>query len=125
MLSNIGNYTDTSVSLEPKAGFKAKDGKLSGYPVIEFFPYPNEYEKVKEIAGSTLPKILVISDSYGGNIFPYLAEGFGKSVRIFDAWRYQLNEDIVNNEKPDIVLVIALEANLRSMLKYRSTAKPK
>lgn len=121
MLSNIGSYKDTTVNLEPKSGFRAQEAKVVGYPVIEGFPYPLDYEKVREIPGSAKPKILVITDSYGASIFPYIAEEFGRSVRIFDAWRYQLNEDIVNNEKPDVVLVIALEANLRNLLKYRST----
>jgi alginate O-acetyltransferase complex protein AlgJ len=124
MLSNIGNYSDFSIKLEPKSGFMAKDVKPAGYPVIPGFPYPWEYEMDKEIPGLSKPKILIITDSYGVNIFPFIAEGFGRSVKIFDAWQYKLNEDIVASEKPDVVLVIALESNLRSMLKYRATLNP-
>jgi alginate O-acetyltransferase complex protein AlgJ len=121
MLSNIGGYSDISIKLEPATGFKAKDVKAAGYPVIPGFPYPGEYEIDKEVPGSSLPRIVIIADSYGKNIFPFLAENFSRSVKIFDAWQYKLNEDIVNAEKPDVVLVIALESNLRSLLKYSTT----
>jgi hypothetical protein len=125
MLSNIGNYTDYSYQVEPKSGFQAKDVKSAGYPVVQGFPYPWEYELDKEIQGSSKPKILVICDSFGGNIFPFIAEDFSRSVKIFDSWQFKLNEDIVNSEKPDIVLVIALESNIRGMLKFQSRLNPK
>lgn len=121
MLSNISGYKDIAVKPVPKSGFKAQDVKLAGYPSIPGFPYPGEYEVDKEVPGSKEPKILIIADSYGKNIFPFIAEHFSRSVKIFDAWQYKLNEDIVNAEKPDIVLVIALESNLRSLLKYATT----
>jgi hypothetical protein len=125
MLSNVGDYRDYSFQIEPKSGFQARDVKAAGYPVVEGFPYPWEYEMDKEIAGSTKPRILIITDSYGNNIFPFLAEGFSRSVKIFDSWQYKLNEDIVNSEKPDVVLLIALESNIRSMLKFQSRLNPK
>jgi alginate O-acetyltransferase complex protein AlgJ len=127
MLSNIGGYSDIAIKLEPRAGFKAKDVKAAGYPVIPGFPYPGEYEFDKEVPGSSQPRIVIIADSYGKNIFPFIADNFSRSVKIFDAWQYKLNEDVVNAEKPDVVLVIALESNLRSLLKFATTnpVKPK
>jgi hypothetical protein len=121
MLSNINIYRDYSFELKPKKGFQAVDVPPAGYPVVKGFAYPKDYEKDKEIKGSTKPKILIITDSYGVNIFPFLAENFSRSVKIFDAWQYKLNEDIVNSEKSDVVLVIVLESNLRSMLKNKSS----
>lgn len=125
MLSGIGNYSDYTFQLIPKSGFQAQDVTPAGYPVVKGFPYPADYEKDKEIKGSAKPKILIITDSYGVNIFPFIAEGFGRSVKIFDAWQYKLNEDLVNAEKPDIVLLIALESNVRTLLKYQSRLDPK
>ncbi len=120
MLSNVGDYTDTHFELNPKSGFTAKNVAPYGYPVIKGFAYPWDYEVDKEKADTRLPKIVIISDSYGTAIFPFIAEKFRRSVKIFDAWQYKLNEDIIENEKPDIVLTIVLEANLRNMLLYSS-----
>ncbi len=125
MLSYTGNYSDYSYKLAPKSGFQAVDVKSAGYPVVPGFPYPWEYEMDKEIQGSSKPKILIICDSFGGNIFPFIAEDFGRSVKIFDSWQFKLNEDIVNSEKPDVMLVIALESNIRSMLINQSRLNPK
>ena len=121
MLSNIEGYKDFEVKLQPESGFKAKDVKAIGYACVPGFPYPHEFEMDKEITGSDLPRIIIITDSYGANIFPFIADHFSRSVKIFDSWQYKLNEDIVNAEKPDIVLVITLESNLKSLLKNAYT----
>lgn len=125
MLSNIGNYSDYLFQLTPKSGFQAKDVKTMGYPVVSGFPYPWEYEKNKEIGDSKKPKILIVSDSFGGDIFPFIAEEFSRSVKIFDSWQYKLNEDIVKSEKPDIFLLIGSEAAIRNMLNFQSHLNPK
>ena len=53
-------------------------------------------------------------------MFPFLAENFSVTEKIFDKWEYKLNESIVENEKPDVFLMIVLESNLRNIIKYRS-----
>jgi len=123
MLSNTQLFKDSVFELVPKGGFKSEEYQKVGYPPVEGFPYPWEHETVRVIKGSDKPKILIISDSYGGNIFPYISDCFGRSVKIFDSWQYKLNEDIVNTEKPDVVLLIVLEANLRNMLEHQSRLK--
>lgn len=123
MLSNTQLFTDSVFELVPKGGFKSEEYQKVGYPPVEGFPYPWEHETVRVIKGSDKPKILIISDSFGGNIFPYISDSFGRSVKIFDSWQYKLNEDIVNAEKPDVVLLIVLEANLRNMLEHQSRLK--
>ena len=57
-------------------------------------------------------------------LYPLLSEEFSRTVRIFDAWQYKLNEDIIEKEKPDIVILLALEANLRNLLSSASRFKP-
>lgn len=121
MLS-VDSYTDTTFEVVPKNGFQAINVAPAGYLVTKGFPYPKEFEKDKERKGKKL-KILIVSDSFGGNFMPYLAEQFGRTVLIFDAWQYKLNEDIVKSEKPDIFLLITLESKLRNMQNY--PARPK
>jgi hypothetical protein len=109
--------------LVPKKGFVSSEVPKTGYPIIPGFPYPYAYEADREIPGSKQPRILIISDSFGEAIFPFISERFSRSVKIFDAWQFKLNEDIVANEKPDVVLVVVLESNLRNMLKHQSRLK--
>ncbi len=120
MFSDTTLFSDIYYNLKPKLGFNAKHKNPVGYPCVPNFPYPWEYELNKEIKDSKNPKVLIISDSFGGNIYPFLAEQFSRTVKIFDSWQFKLNEDIVNNEKPNIVLVIGLEANIKNILDYQS-----
>jgi len=123
MLATNETFKDTVYKLVPKLGFKAIDVPKVGYPIVAGFAY--QYEQNKEIKKAKKPKLLVISDSFGINIFPFLAENFSRSVKIFDAWQYKLNEDIVEAEKPNVVLLIVLESKIRLLLKYQSRLKKK
>lgn len=120
MFGDTSLFTGDVIHLEPKSGFLGQDVPNVGYPVTEGFVYPSEFEMCKEIKGSDKPRILIISDSFGGNLFLFLSEQFSRSVKIFDSWEYKLNKSIVKNEKPDIVLLVILESNLRNVLKYQS-----
>lgn len=120
MISYAISCPDSAFTFTPKAGLHSKEVKKSNYPVVKGFPYPNEYERAFEIPDSQKPSILLISDSFGGKIFPFFNESFSRSVKIFDSWQYKLNEEIVKNEKPDIMLLMILESNIRFMLQYKS-----
>lgn len=119
-LGNLSFFKDIKYQLSPKSGFQAKEIPKVGYIPDKDFPYPNEYETRKEIKNSEKPTLLLISDSFGEDAFPFLAENFKKTIRIWDNWKYKLNEEIVNKEKPDIVLLIIHEKNLRLLLKNQS-----
>lgn len=119
MLSNVGNTIDSANMLTPRNGFRSQDAAKADYPAPETFPYPWEYEMVREKHTAKKPAILIISDSFGGNLFPFIAEGFGRSVKLFDAWEYKRNEDIIAKEKPDVVLVMVLESKLRLLGKKK------
>ena len=123
MFGNIDLFKDQNFSVIPKLGFKAKAGKKFGYLPVEGFAYPESHETVNEIKDSNLPKIVVISDSFGGIMFPFLSESFSKTVKIFDSWQYKLNEEVIKNEKPDVVLLIVWEPHLRSILDFQSRLK--
>lgn len=120
MLGDLDVFSEDSLALIPQNGFLAKTVEKVGYPPVSGFVYPWEYEWVKEINGSKKPRLLIISDSFGEGVFPFLSENFSRTVKIFDAWQYKLNEDIVANEKPDAVLLMIDEPILRSFLKFTS-----
>jgi alginate O-acetyltransferase complex protein AlgJ len=97
-------------------------GVKAGYPSPKGFSYPDEYELVRLNPDTTLPRIVVIRDSFFTALLPYMSENFSKSVYIFDNWKYERQEEIVTQEKPDIVLLMLLESNLSQVLS--SLAKP-
>ena len=92
---------------------KSKPSYKYNFPVTEDFPYTNDFEKVhRNSSDTTLPKILVIRDSFGDQLVPFLKEPFSESVFIFDGWNYGLNKDIIETVKPDIVIFLGLETHL-------------
>ncbi len=117
MLSNTYEANDSSFQISPHDGFQSEEAAKANYPVPYGFPYLGEYENVREKKESKKPTILIISDSFGSSLFPFVAEGFGRSVKIFDGWHYYRNDSIIENEKPDIVLLMVLESNLRTLTK--------
>ncbi len=115
---------DTLVEVRPLLGNQPKVMPNVPYPGIPQFGFAYEYETRLAIEGSRQPKLLLITDSFGRLFFPFIATQFRESVRIFDAWQYALNAPIVQNEQPDVVLLMVLESNLRNILQHLSHEKP-
>lgn len=65
-------------------------------------------------------KVLIFRDSFTSGILPYLKESFGEILFI---WDYKLNKELIEQEKPDILIHIIVERNITqlSALKTRST----
>jgi hypothetical protein len=102
--------------LIPRERVRSAEGEKKGYVPPEKFPYPALFEEVREIKGSSLPALLIISDSFGNYVFPLLSEKFSRTVKIWDNWEYRLNEAIVESERPDVVLLVIHEKNLQKLL---------
>jgi alginate O-acetyltransferase complex protein AlgJ len=109
MMGIYEGVSENKITCRPKFDLKSKIGEESGYPVPPYFGYVKEYEKVFITENDSLPKMLMIRDSFGGTLIPYFRDHFSKSVFIFDAWQHEFNEDIVLNEKPDIYIQLVLE----------------
>jgi hypothetical protein len=88
------------------------------YTPLEGFAYPEEYEIVYESNNDSLPKILMIRESFGTAAMPFIAQNSSRSVFIFDAWQHKFNDAIFYNEKPDIYIQFVMEGFLRQMLRY-------
>jgi alginate O-acetyltransferase complex protein AlgJ len=119
MLGDLDIYSEPCTEVIPKNGFKSSIADKGNYPITPGFAYPWEFEEVREIKGSKKPKLLIISDSFGKNIFPFLAENFSKTVKIFDAWQYNLNANVIDGEKPDILLLQIDEPILRNFIRNK------
>jgi len=116
MLNMPEEYPDIEVMLSPKFETKATWGKKENYIIPEDFYYKKEYEIVKYVPGSNQPKIMIIRDSFINALIPYIDETFSRTVYIWDNWKYQLNKPIVENEKPDVLLILLVEKNLINLL---------
>ena len=104
---------DVVVSIKKK---QAVEGKKAGYKPRPDFIYPKEFEIVREIPGSNMPKIVIIRDSYIYAMVPFLDETFAKTLYIYDTNVYGVNETVISKEKPDIVLIMIYEPHLINLI---------
>lgn len=69
---------------------------------------PEEHVDIHKFVNSNArsPKILMMRDSFGDAMIPYLRETFSESIFI---WKYNLDKKLVEAEKPDIVVLQVVE----------------
>lgn len=96
---------------------KAVLAKKYGFPPKKGFAYAYKYERrfINKDTSSDLT-ILIIRDSFGDQIEPFIKESFHESVFIFDSWSYKLNKEIIAVVKPDIVVFISYEVHIESFI---------
>lgn len=63
-----------------------------------------------------LPKAVMFRDSYATNLMPFLSENFRELV-YYEEWNYKLDKDLIDSEKPDIVIYELVEKNISELLK--------
>ena len=112
---NLATDTDYRVSFIDSAQYALCENPERKYKAPAGFAYPWEYEWRYTTNQEQHPKILVIRDSYCAAIIPFLTPWFKESVLIFDAWQYGSNDDIIRQEKPDIVLLMIYEPHIRNI----------
>lgn len=116
LLGNLDIYQDLEYEPVRRSGFRAKPVTRRDYTPPAEFPHPAEYEIKKEIPGSDKPRLLIFSDSFGEYVFNYTAESFSRTTKIFGGWRYVIDKNIVEKEKPDVVLLVVHEPLIPSIL---------
>ncbi len=109
MMGIYEGVTENKITCKPSFKVRSKEGIKANYEIPKYFGYKTEYERVFVTDNDSLPKLLMIRDSFGGTLMPFMSEHFRKSVYIFDAWKHEFNEDIVIKEKPDIYIQLVLE----------------
>jgi alginate O-acetyltransferase complex protein AlgJ len=117
---NIENEIgDMNYSPTPKTGFKWALDTAKKYPVTKDFPFPKEFELHYHQNDTTLPDVLLIRDSFGKSLIPYLAERCHNCVAIWDKWQYGLNEAIIKDSKPDLVIYLINESQIKNLMHVR------
>jgi alginate O-acetyltransferase complex protein AlgJ len=94
---------------------RAKPGKKGGIKPPPGVP-DGHFEMVRETGDATLPKALLIRDSFTDALMPFLDETFQRTVYIFDDWHYDFNRVVVENEKPDLVILVMYEPNISVLI---------
>lgn len=118
-LSRLAGLQDfyTEMTFNPVPGSpKARELPKSGYPPPKLFGYPAEYEQVRGVPDTTLPRIVVIRDSFFSPLLGPFSEHFSRSVFLFDGWHYGPNYNIIEKERPDIVLLQVYEPHLVNII---------
>ena len=98
-------------------GYAAQKAQLFNFKAPKDFPYPWEYE-YHFINKKALNKkrVLIIRDSYGVSIMPFLNYTFSETLYIYDNWKYAINKEIVDTYKPDLIIFLTLETNLKNII---------
>lgn len=73
------------------------------------------WKTVTETAVSDRPKALIFRDSFTNFMMPFLDESFSKTVYIFDKWNYDYHREVVENVKPDLVILLIYEPLLYNL----------
>lgn len=84
-----------------------------GFEMPANFLYPDYFEL--HFVNKKSPnkyKLLIIRDSFGDAVFPFLKDGFAETLVIWDNWEYRLNENIIETYKPDVVIYITYDRML-------------
>ena len=72
---------------------------------------PN-YESIASTGDASLPGIVIIHDSFTDAMKVYFDETFNTTTYLFDGWRYQTNNEIIDVVKPEIVLLVIFEPHI-------------
>jgi hypothetical protein len=66
--------------------------------------------RITERKNADIPRAVVIHDSFGEALIPFLAEHFGRATF---AWRDRFEPDLILREKPNVVIQILVERKLQ------------
>ncbi|MBF0488275.1 MAG: hypothetical protein HQK98_08965 [Nitrospirae bacterium] len=110
LLSVSDLYTDDKVDFKPLSLYKNRDALPGDY--INTYRNPENPLIVKEVNDSGLPKAIVFRDSFFMHPLSFFAEHFRRSVYV---WTREFDTDIIEKEKPDIVITEIVERNLYTL----------
>lgn len=106
---------DYRIKLNPK--FKNSVVRLpQKYESPERFPYPGSYERRYKTENDSLPRLMMINDSFGEYLYRFLPEHFSYSLFLFDGWEFKLHANKVIEEKPDIFVISTFEGFIPNIL---------
>lgn len=126
MITNKGGNLSSLTNMQDEmfdTRFKFTPLFESQTSMILTFPFPHDEQmKINEhlhgfqMRHSDAPKLLMVHDSFGRIMIPFLKDSFSRSVFVWDFWQYGVNEQIVRAENPDVVITMTLESLLPNLV---------
>jgi hypothetical protein len=111
-IMNLTDYIQEEDLIPHMKVERAKEGKKRGYKPRPIFPYPLEFEMVREVNNANLPLLVIVRDSYFYGMMPYIIENFRKTVILYDTYTYGIFDDAIKIEKPNLVFYMIYEPHL-------------
>lgn len=109
MLSMNDIILDENLILSPNFESEVRDVEVekNGYP------NPDSLVAKENTSAQDHPKLLMFRDSFSTDMIPFLSENFSRSVYI---WDHVFNTEIIEKEKPDVVIYEIVERNIQTLL---------
>ncbi len=114
---------DIEISVKQKDTNNCKKIDTIKYTIPEIFPYKDRHQVFYSSKNKKLPKVLIIRDSFTAALVGTLPDSFSETTYIWDTWCYELHEDLIEQEEPDIFLTIIIEANLPFIIYKHNTVR--
>lgn len=107
MLGLGDRMREQRINVRPKSESRAVEIKDIGY----MNPNPVDMFSMRlfEVPDKRLPRLLMLRDSFADYLIPYLKEDFSRSLYL---WVYHLTPEIIEKEKPDVVVMEMVERHL-------------
>ncbi|MEM7372839.1 MAG: hypothetical protein AAF587_29730 [Bacteroidota bacterium] len=112
------SFPDTIFDAVDKWQFVTKAPKVP-YRVPKDVPYKPNYERVYTACAPTGHRMVLLRDSFGSFLMPFLSAHFDRSVYIFDSWKYRYKKEIVEQEQPTVYIDLVLESSLHGLHRNR------
>jgi len=114
---------DFGYKITPKnKTFYAAEGFV--HPMVKDFRYGQDSYCIRyKSAHTNYPKIVIIRDSFSEFTLSFLPEMFSETLYIWDDWKYKFNKEIIDFEKPDIVVYSFYEGYVDRLLMDPSFVK--
>jgi hypothetical protein len=116
-LLNAGEiFHEPKFTCKRKTKPAAREGIRMHYPAPPDFEYSYDYEIPLQTLNPQMPVALIIRDSFTDFNIRLFAENFNRSYFIFDAWKYKAHFNMIDDQKPKVVLYMIVENNLDRLL---------
>lgn len=109
MLSMNDILLDNYLTLVPQFETSVKSVKVDA----SSYPNPSQLVVNENTSHSDAPKLLMFRDSFTSEMIPFLSEHFSRSVYVWDQY---FNANLIEKEKPDVVIFEVVERNIETLL---------
>lgn len=106
------NIKEEHIKLTPKTQYQAIELEKKLVVPENYFRASDNYEYRYKGIGKL--KVLVFRDSFSTSMIQFLKEYFGESIYI---WHHDFNKEIIEQEKPDIVITEIIERDIDVLIK--------